>query len=175
MPDNKTNNNIDQNEVLANTDIFVLLDAKDIDDATREDFIGRMEMILVNDFFTHDVPNLLSEQEIKELENDVDAGMEQSELLQKLQAKIPNMEKIMYDKSLEFKKTFVIEQLKKNLDVSEERLNLAQSGQLPTDRLADGDLNAEIERLKKNNAKLALVIEHFSRGQWAEGVTVLSV
>lgn len=170
MPDN---NNKDQLEILISTDIFDLLNMPDLEEETKNRFLEKMQKILLNDFFTNDVKELITEEEASNLEKNLDNGMSAEDLMIYLNERIPNIEEIMYKKSINFKQTFVQQNVQKRVQALKDKLEMIDNGTFPPDLIPNGDVETEKTRVQEEYALMEMVSEHYAKDEWFEGLTLI--
>jgi hypothetical protein len=110
-----------QSERLEDQNIFVLLGIQNEPEADKEAFLDELQQVIWEDFLSHDVELLLTEEEMKEfrtLSDQPSASEEerQGKLVEFLEKLIPDLERIMLDKALELKEEMVRERLKEMME-----------------------------------------------------------
>lgn len=130
-PASVVNNQPAQSETLADQNIFFLLGAEDSSNEEQEQFLDELQQVVWEDFLESDLDLLITSQE-KERADQIlqDSSLEeiqkQEQLLQYLDALIPDLEDIMMDKALQLKRELVLERvasLKESLAQDQTRLS----------------------------------------------------
>jgi hypothetical protein len=143
----------DLSQSLEDQNIFTLLGVEDATDEEKESFLDELQQVIWEDFLENDVELLLTESEMVELRQILDALdkeelQKQEETVLFLEKLIPDLEEIMLEKALELKE-----------DMAKERL----SG------LRDFYSN-DVEKLNKVDEAAALV----NQGSWRDAAQVMN-
>lgn len=160
-------------ETLATTDIFDLLDMAELDENSKRDLLVKMQQILLSDFFTFDVPGLLSEEEKNELEQKLKDVEDPTKLLEYLGENIPDVEEILYKKSINFKGLFIKENIKKRIDTLKDKIDILSSGVFSEDSEENEEL--ELEKTRNEHNLLSQVYEKYLKGDWEGGLEIIKL
>ncbi len=110
----KTKGEISQK--LEDQSIFDLVGDTDGTAAEREEFLDDLQKVVWDDFLDNDVELLLTDEEMKPLEEivgrpNVDIIQKQQEIVSYLESKIPDLEEIMLEKALKLKEDLLMERM----------------------------------------------------------------
>lgn len=155
-------------------DIFVLLGMGGLDEEQKMQRMEEMGRIVFSDFLAHDLPNLISDEQLEEVGRMKDAGQSPEEALGKIEEWVPDIEERMYQKTQVFKKEFVISHLELRLDVLDKQKELRDGGTYSQDDAQLEEKVAERERGEKERAIITEALGLYKEGKWGEGVKVIS-
>ena len=103
-------------QTLEDQSIFDLVGDTDGTVEEREHFLDELQKVVWDDFLDNDVELLLTEEELKPLEEivtrpDTDQLTKQQEIVKYLESKIPDLEEIMMEKALKLKEDLLNERI----------------------------------------------------------------
>jgi oligoribonuclease NrnB/cAMP/cGMP phosphodiesterase (DHH superfamily) len=103
-------------QALEDQSIFDLVGDTDGSKDEREKFLDELQKVVWDDFLDNDVELLLTEEELRPLENivtrqDVDQITKQQDIVKYLESKIPDLEEIMLEKALKLKEDLLQERI----------------------------------------------------------------
>lgn len=101
---------------LADQSIFDLVGDNESTPEQREDFLDELQKVVWDDFLDNDVDLLLTEEEMKPLEEivsrpDEDQTAKQTAIVDYLESKIPDLEEIMMEKAVKLKSDLLLERI----------------------------------------------------------------
>ncbi|MDR0463384.1 MAG: hypothetical protein LBG64_04160 [Pseudomonadales bacterium] len=111
MTDNK-----EKSQALADQNIFDLMGDQGGTAEQKELFLNELQKVIWDDFLDNDVELLLTEEEIRPLENIITQEgatdiQKQDQIVEYLDDKIPDLEDIMLEKALKLKEDMVMERI----------------------------------------------------------------
>ena len=140
-------------QLLEKQNIFSLLGVNDGTEEEREQFLDNVQEAIWEDFLEHDCRHLITKSEMAELQKILideakDELQKQSDSLDFLDDKIPDLEELMLEKALELKEEMIKERVVSLMDLFGEKKEIV--------------------------AKLNQAEEHFNNQEWKVGVELLN-
>lgn len=124
-------------EKLDDQNIFFMLGVDDAKEDEKEKFLDELQQVVWEDFLDNDVKLLLTQEEYQELEKMIQAKpnasfMDQAEIVNYLEKRVPDLEEIMVEKAMELKADMFKERLadlKSRYQSDSEKLHLVNQAE----------------------------------------------
>ncbi|OGM60882.1 hypothetical protein A2892_04485 [Candidatus Woesebacteria bacterium RIFCSPLOWO2_01_FULL_39_10b] len=100
-------------------DLFSLLRLEHLSPEKKAERIAEIQAIVMNNFFLDDLAKLLSEEDMKKFDNLAKDPAKSGELEEFLRSKVPELDRIIFEKMLTAKREIVRQNIKTRLDINE--------------------------------------------------------
>jgi hypothetical protein len=156
-----TNN---QTVELKDLDIFDLLRLEHLSTEEKAQRIAEMQEIALADFFAEDLPALLPEEDLKAFESMANDPSKAEEIKQFLTSKIPDFDKIIFDKMLVMKKELVKQNMLTRMDINKKE---------SSDSEVQKDEN-RMQELAKEKSTLENILAAIDKDEWSTASELIS-
>ena len=165
---------VEQITALVNADFFELVGLTDLTDEEKDGRLREMEQNIFVDFMQNDLPALIDERQQEELDEFLkrdDAKPE--DVMAKISEFVPDVEDIIFAKSIEMKRAVILEYLGTRALIMKEQKRLLENRQSPNPNQSLQEKVNNLERVEHDRALLEQALDLYKDGKWSEGVEIL--